>query len=323
MKLQEMSDVQLLAHLEAAVATELNRPPGPYPERSMEYRRQYWQVRNEAERRERERTAESAEWKKDQASRDRMALLARLKAIFASDALHPGFEPPPVRGHPNLSKLTVGQLVDWFIGLARAEERPQGPEDAEQLYWLIDAVVSELKRRRGDQRKALLPLYLHAEAAVRYRAAEVTRDIAPERAESRMRAIDDPDWSFAKDKRAPRALRRLTMAQLVERYAEIGVAQDKALLYDRTATYNRLYSWKHAIEDELHGRDGDERRALLALFEHPNLQVQLNAAKATLALEPVAARRKIEEISKEKWAPQGGDAGMTIFALDEGIFKPT
>lgn len=111
--------------------------------------------------------------------------------------------------------------------------------------------------------------------------------------------------------------------ELMERYARNGVEQDDAILRDESRKFRRLFSEMRAIEDELRGRAGDGRRALLALFDHPNLQVQLNAAKATLALEPVAARRKIEEIRKEKWAPQGGDAGMTIFALDEGIFKPT
>lgn len=323
MKLQQMSDEQLLDRLEAAVATELSRPKGPYPERSMQYRRRMWEVKREAERRESERTEKPPVRKKDRATRERAALLARIKAIFSSDELDPGLPPPPMRGNPDLTRLSVVQLVDRFVGLARAEEKPQGPEDAEQLYWLIDAAVSELKKRKGDQRKALLPLYLHTDTAVRFRAADVTREIAPERAESRMRAVDDPGWSFAKDKQSPRSLKRLSVAQLVERYAEIGIAQDKALLYDQTSTYNRLYGRKHAIEDELRDRDGDQRQALLALFDHPNLQVQLNAATATLALEPVAARRKLEEISEMKWAPQGGDAGMSLWNLDRGVFKPT
>ena len=110
---------------------------------------------------------------------------------------------------------------------------------------------------------------------------------------------------------------------LIAEYARIGVEQDDALLRDQTARFNRLFKAMDAIEKELRGRTGDQRRALLALFDHPNLQVQLNAAKATLALEPSVARAKIEEIQKEKWAPQGLDAGMTIFALDEGIFKPS
>ena len=120
-----------------------------------------------------------------------------------------------------------------------------------------------------------------------------------------------------------RKLSDLGVPELAERYARNGVEQDDAILRDENRRFRRLFSEMRAIEDELRGRAGDQRRALLALFDHPNLQVQLNAAKATLALEPVLGRAKIEEIRKKKWAPQGGDAGMTIYALDEGIFKPT
>ncbi len=115
----------------------------------------------------------------------------------------------------------------------------------------------------------------------------------------------------------------LSVPMLTEHYARNGVEQDDAILRDDNRRFRRLFSEMRAVEDELRNRPGDERRALLTLFEHPNLQVQLNAAKATLALEPLAARAKIEEIRKEKWAPQGGDAGMTIRALEQGIFKPT
>ncbi len=118
-------------------------------------------------------------------------------------------------------------------------------------------------------------------------------------------------------------LMKTSVAELVERYAQNGVTQDDAILRDNNAKFRRLFFEMRSIEDELKARTGDQRRAFLALFEHPNLQVQLNAAKATLALEPVAARAKIEEIRNKKWAPQGLDAGMTIRALDDGIFRPT
>ncbi len=119
------------------------------------------------------------------------------------------------------------------------------------------------------------------------------------------------------------ALNSLTTEQLVTRFAEIGVEQDDALLRDQISRFNRLFDSKTLILTELGSRSGDQRRALLKLFDHPNLQVQLNAAKATLALDPVAARHKLEEISEMKWAPQGGDAGMSLWNLDRGVFKPT
>ena len=109
---------------------------------------------------------------------------------------------------------------------------------------------------------------------------------------------------------------------LVARFIEIGVKQDEALLEDRTAEFNRLYKQKSAIIAELRAREGDQRRALIPLYNHPNMQVRLNAATATLATAPEAARQVLEDIQASKMPPQALHAGMTIFNLDEGIFKP-
>ncbi len=77
-----------------------------------------------------------------------------------------------------------------------------------------------------------------------------------------------------------------------------------------------------AINKELKSRPGDERRALLSLLTHPNMQVRLKAAKATLAIAPIEARRVIEAIAAMTWPPQSGDAGMCLTMLDRGIFVP-
>jgi hypothetical protein len=78
-----------------------------------------------------------------------------------------------------------------------------------------------------------------------------------------------------------------------------------------------------AVEGELKARTGDQRRALLVLYDHPNAQVRLKAAKATLAVAPQAARRMLQIIRESKEYPQAGDAGMTIRAIESGIFRPT
>lgn len=115
----------------------------------------------------------------------------------------------------------------------------------------------------------------------------------------------------------------LTTEELVDRFATIGIEQDQALLRNEIAKFNRLYDKKEAIDIELRRRPGDQRRALLALFDHPNMQTRLNAAKATLAVEPVAARNMLRAIADSKWYPQAGDAGMCLVNLDRGIFVPT
>lgn len=117
-------------------------------------------------------------------------------------------------------------------------------------------------------------------------------------------------------------LNTLTVAQLVDRFAAIGLEQYKALLVDDTATYTPLFWQMDAIKKELKSRSGDQRRALLSLYDHPNTQVRLKAAKATLAVAPVEARRMIESIAESRCYPQAGDAGMCLLRLDRGEFVP-
>lgn len=116
---------------------------------------------------------------------------------------------------------------------------------------------------------------------------------------------------------------KLTVEQLVERFVSIGLAQDDALLKDETGRFNRLFGQMDAIKEELKSRPGDERRALLALYNHPNLQVRLKAVKATLAVAPQAARQALEAIANSHEFPQAGEAGMSLWNLDRGVFKPT
>jgi murein L,D-transpeptidase YcbB/YkuD len=118
-------------------------------------------------------------------------------------------------------------------------------------------------------------------------------------------------------------LANLTTGDLVKRFSDIGVAQDEALLNEEIAKFNRLYSEKVAITEELKSRPDDQRSALLTLYNHPNMQVRLNAATATLAVAPDEARRKLEAIANSGLQPQAGDAGMSLWNLDRGVFKPT
>jgi hypothetical protein len=119
------------------------------------------------------------------------------------------------------------------------------------------------------------------------------------------------------------SLAAMSTDELVQRFAEIGVAQDEALLGFRFKEFNRLFRKMADVSQELKRRDGDQRRALLALFSYPNIQVRLKAAKHTLAVAPLAARRQIEEIAASQWFPQAGEAGMSLDLLDDGTFKPT
>jgi hypothetical protein len=117
-------------------------------------------------------------------------------------------------------------------------------------------------------------------------------------------------------------LRDLTVDQLAQRFAATEIEEDKAEQVGDRAKLRYLRLHMFAIAKELKGRPGDQRRALLALYDHPNMQVRLMAAKCSLAISPHEARRVIETIAASRCFPQAGDAGMCLVMLDRGIFVP-
>ncbi|MBV9065729.1 MAG: DUF2019 domain-containing protein [Methylobacteriaceae bacterium] len=119
------------------------------------------------------------------------------------------------------------------------------------------------------------------------------------------------------------SLKNMPSAALVDLFRDYAVEQDTAMLYGEQAKVNRLV-WKlKDIADELKSREGDQRSALISLYEHRNPQVRVNAIKATLAVAPEKARQALELLANSNEFPAAGDAGMAIVALDRGIFKPS
>ncbi len=114
----------------------------------------------------------------------------------------------------------------------------------------------------------------------------------------------------------------LSNEDLVQRFVELAIQQDMALLSGPQREINKLF-WKiEAIKDELKSRPGDQRTALLPLYDHKNKQVQVKAAKATLAIAPEAARAKLQAIRDSGWQPQALDAGMCLWTIEQGIYTP-
>lgn len=115
-------------------------------------------------------------------------------------------------------------------------------------------------------------------------------------------------------------IKNMMVNQLVERFIAIALDQYDALLDDEHAKYNRLYEQMDAIKQELKHRAGDQRRALIRLHDHPNAQVRLKSAIATLALVPEAARQTLQTISDRNEYPQAAYARDMLAALDKGTF---
>ena len=108
----------------------------------------------------------------------------------------------------------------------------------------------------------------------------------------------------------------LTVGELVERFAAMGVAQNKALLWDEYAEFSRLYWQMDEIRNELQERPGDQRRALMTLFNHADPQVRLKAGLATIDVTPDAAREVLQKLVDTRCYPQAADALATIWHLD-------
>lgn len=122
---------------------------------------------------------------------------------------------------------------------------------------------------------------------------------------------------------SPRNPKTSTVPDLVALFIALGLNQYQARLRNEQKRLNRATLEMFDVCEELKARAGDQRSALLSLYSHPNLQVRLMAAKLTLAVAPAAAKQLLQEIADSKEYPQAGDAGMSLWALKQGIFRPT
>jgi hypothetical protein len=82
-----------------------------------------------------------------------------------------------------------------------------------------------------------------------------------------------------------------------------------------------LFDRKWKILTELKSRPGDQRRVLFDLYDHENIQVRLDAARSTFAIDPVAGRAKLQEILDSKIAPWCFHAAMDLKMEDAGMGK--
>jgi uncharacterized protein DUF2019 len=111
-------------------------------------------------------------------------------------------------------------------------------------------------------------------------------------------------------------VKTMTVNELVERFIDIALDQDKALFNFEIAKFNKLYRQMDTVRNELKSRPGDQRSALLPLYAHPNIQVRLKAALTTMEVAPEAARKVLLKIVDSRRYPQAADALAAIWRLD-------
>jgi hypothetical protein len=116
--------------------------------------------------------------------------------------------------------------------------------------------------------------------------------------------------------------RTLTVEDLVKQFLSVALAQYDAIHFLNNERYSRLYAQMQNIRDELKRMDGDQRRALLPLLRHSNVQVRLMAANTLLAIVPESARKTLEGVRDSGIQPQCADASSMIRALEDGSFNP-
>jgi hypothetical protein len=114
----------------------------------------------------------------------------------------------------------------------------------------------------------------------------------------------------------------MSVDQLVEEFENVALEQDKANMVDNISKYNRLFDHMDELKKELKSRPGDQRRALIRLCGHNNLEVQLKAAIAVLALAPDLARRTLQTVKDRNEFPASANAFGMLRALDQGTYVP-
>jgi Domain of unknown function (DUF2019) len=114
----------------------------------------------------------------------------------------------------------------------------------------------------------------------------------------------------------------VSVQELVARFLSVSLAQYDALYVVDIKKYNRLYTMMLDIRNELKRREGDQRRALLPLLRHPNVQVRLKAAITMLAVAPELARTALESVRDSGILPQSADAEEMLEAIDNGSYVP-
>jgi hypothetical protein len=93
-----------------------------------------------------------------------------------------------------LDQLSVADLVERFLSSTLAQYEAELRAETgkyNRLYREMRAIRDELKRRAGDQRRALLPFINHENAQVRLMAASSLLTIVPDRAKKALETVRD------------------------------------------------------------------------------------------------------------------------------------
>lgn len=117
-------------------------------------------------------------------------------------------------------------------------------------------------------------------------------------------------------------LNHLPTDELVRRFADAAIKRGEAVLDSEARDANRMFHYMRAVDSTLRGRGRHAREALLPLLNNKNRFVRYYTAVHAFALAPERARAIIEWNHKFWFDAIAGDAGMTLYFLDNGEYKP-
>jgi hypothetical protein len=110
---------------------------------------------------------------------------------------------------------------------------------------------------------------------------------------------------------------------LIALFGSLSEQQHPLTLNDEVTKINRLVRKQGEIDNELRKRGVEARLALTKLFDHPNIQVRMNAARRTLGVAREPAMAVLRKIMKEDYDAFRFHAGMTVALVEDGTVNPT
>jgi hypothetical protein len=114
-------------------------------------------------------------------------------------------------------------------------------------------------------------------------------------------------------------LQDMSVDELVDKFTSLALAEYEASESEDNARFRRLFGQMRELLAEFKKRPIQQRRALMALYAHPNPQVRYMAAHATSDFAPDEVRRVCEVLIERNEYPQAANARMLIQELDNEV----
>jgi hypothetical protein len=113
-----------------------------------------------------------------------------------------------------------------------------------------------------------------------------------------------------------RNLKDMTLQEIIELFVQNGIEQDDVISRGQVSKFKKIFGVMAAIDAELTRRGPQARMALVELYDHPNMQVRLQAALVAANVDPTGVRPVLEAIAKSVRMPQAADAREALRDLN-------